>query len=239
MPNPHSQLWRWEVAQMLGAGASDTPPANPSANQLWWESDTGSLFIWYVDPDSAQWVQVSDGRPSLYDPFMFGTADMSLRSGAAGAVNVNSKADGTGSNILTLSAAGGIVFPSTAIANSDPNALDDYEEGTWTPVLSPTSGAITSYTASGSYTKIGRMVFVQMNATITNNGTGAGGISVNGLPFTAGADASGGGREIAVVGYWIEATITAGSNNMTLFRWDNTYPGGANWQLRINANYRT
>jgi hypothetical protein len=238
MPNPHSQLWRWEVAQMLGAGASDTPPANPSANQLWWESDTGSLFIWYVDPDSAQWVQVSDGRPSLYDPFMFGTADMSLRSGAAGAVNVNSKADGTGSNVLTLSAAGGIVFPSTAIDNPSPNALDDYEEGTWTPVLAASSGSITSYTASGTYTKIGRMVFIHMDATLTNNGTGTGAINVSGLPFTPTENASGGGREVAVVGYWASATLSSGSGTMSLLKYDNTYPGATNHQLRINVSYK-
>ena len=37
-----------------GGGAtvtmSDTPPASPSAGNMWWESDTGNLFIFYVDP---------------------------------------------------------------------------------------------------------------------------------------------------------------------------------------------
>jgi hypothetical protein len=57
--NPYSQHWRWDVAQMLGAYVSDTPPANPNGNQLWFNSTTGGLYVWYVDPDSAQWVQVS------------------------------------------------------------------------------------------------------------------------------------------------------------------------------------
>jgi hypothetical protein len=44
----------------VGVGAvvlvSDTPPANPVANELWWESDTGFLYIYYNDGNSSQWV---------------------------------------------------------------------------------------------------------------------------------------------------------------------------------------
>jgi len=43
----------------------DAPPASPVAGQLWWESDTGNLFIWYNDGDSAQWVQIN-GTPAGY-----------------------------------------------------------------------------------------------------------------------------------------------------------------------------
>ena len=39
---------------------SDTIPAGtPSAGDLWWESDTGRLKIYYQDVDSAQWVDVN------------------------------------------------------------------------------------------------------------------------------------------------------------------------------------
>jgi hypothetical protein len=40
---------------------SDTPPVDPSDGDMWWESDTGALWLWYVDADSAQWVQVNGG----------------------------------------------------------------------------------------------------------------------------------------------------------------------------------
>ena len=40
---------------------SDTRPPVPKHNQLWWESDTGLLFIWYDDGNSQQWVQVTPG----------------------------------------------------------------------------------------------------------------------------------------------------------------------------------
>ena len=31
---------------------------------LWWESDTGVMYLWYVDEDSAQWVQTGDSGGS-------------------------------------------------------------------------------------------------------------------------------------------------------------------------------
>lgn len=38
---------------------ADAPPASPAHGQLWWESDSGNLFIWYNDGTSSQWVQVN------------------------------------------------------------------------------------------------------------------------------------------------------------------------------------
>lgn len=39
----------------------DSPPLNPVAGVQWWESDTGVLYIWYDDGNSAQWVVSSVG----------------------------------------------------------------------------------------------------------------------------------------------------------------------------------
>jgi hypothetical protein len=43
-----------------GGGASVTisvsPPGSPTAGNLWWESDTGNLYIYYNDGTSSQWV---------------------------------------------------------------------------------------------------------------------------------------------------------------------------------------
>ena len=60
------------------------------------------------------------------------------------------------------------------------NALDDYEEGTWTPTV----GGNTSYTArSGTYTKIGNLVFIRCQVVVNTLGTGDG-ATISGLPFT-------------------------------------------------------
>jgi hypothetical protein len=37
----------------------DTPPNNAVPNQLWWDSNSGDLFIRYQDMDSTQWVQIN------------------------------------------------------------------------------------------------------------------------------------------------------------------------------------
>ena len=34
------------------------PPPNPQPNALWWQSDTGSMHVYYDDGDSQQWVEI-------------------------------------------------------------------------------------------------------------------------------------------------------------------------------------
>jgi hypothetical protein len=41
------------------ATIADVPPSNPIHGQLWWESDTGNMFIYVTDANSSQWVQVN------------------------------------------------------------------------------------------------------------------------------------------------------------------------------------
>jgi hypothetical protein len=80
----------------------------------------------------------------------------------------------------------GITFPATQSASTDVNTLDDYEEGTWTPVLSFGGGsvAITYTFQTGYYTKIGNTVTVQYCIFLSNKGTSTGNCLISGLPFT-------------------------------------------------------
>lgn len=81
--------------------------------------------------------------------------------------------------------AGQIAFPAAQNASSDANTLDDYEEGTFTPAVigTTTAGTATQGTQIGRYTKIGRMVFFDVNLVWTA-GTGAGNLRIScpGLP---------------------------------------------------------
>jgi hypothetical protein len=86
----------------------------------------------------------------------------------------------------TPSASGaGITFPATQSASSDANTLDDYEEGTFTPIIvgSSTAGTASYSTQIGRYTRIGRMVQFEC-AVEYSSGTGTGNLRVSGLPFT-------------------------------------------------------
>jgi hypothetical protein len=47
-----------------GAIVSDTPPASPTAGALWWESDSGLLYVYYNDGNSSQWV-IAAPQPDL------------------------------------------------------------------------------------------------------------------------------------------------------------------------------
>jgi len=66
------------------------------------------------------------------------------------------------------------------------NALDDYEEGTWTPAFNQYSGSVPSFTgfsSSGKYTKVGNMVFLSGYITYTSFTGGAGFVRIDGLPY--------------------------------------------------------
>ena len=81
--------------------------------------------------------------------------------------------------------------------SADPSApgmtselLDDYEEGTWTPVVAESAlgGIVATGTFTGTFTKIGRMVTVNaILIDITTTGMTAGNIIyLRGLPFVTG-----------------------------------------------------
>ena len=72
------------------------------------------------------------------------------------------------------------------------NALDDYEEGTFSPFFTFGGGStgITYANRAGSYTKIGNQVSVNIYMELTNKGSSTGSALVGGLPFTIGSGAS-------------------------------------------------
>ena len=93
----------------------------------------------------------------------------------------------------------GIGFPATQVASADPNTLDDYEEGTWTPTLSDTLGnsAVMTSGLSGFYTKVGNTVVATFNQmSWSSKGTLASNLTLSGLPFTS----RNGNRSIALIG---------------------------------------
>ena len=79
---------------------------------------------------------------------------------------------------------GGVYLGGTGSANK----LDDYETGTWTPLIR-FGGATTGITYStnfGSYTKIGRLVYINGVIGLTSKGTASGSFSLDNLPFNVG-----------------------------------------------------
>jgi hypothetical protein len=89
--------------------------------------------------------------------------------------------------VRLASGTGGIQFNGdTAVAN----ALDDYEEGTWTPTVrgSTTAGTYTLSSTIAYYTKIGNQVTVWGSFGFSAATGGTGNVRCEGLPFNYKAD---------------------------------------------------
>jgi hypothetical protein len=84
---------------------------------------------------------------------------------------------------MRILAAGGLTFNGDTAAA---NALDDYEEGTWTPSLIFSGGGvgITYNTQAGKYVKVGSKVSVNCYLVLSNKGSSTGNARIEGLPFT-------------------------------------------------------
>jgi hypothetical protein len=86
-----------------------------------------------------------------------------------------------------IASVNGIQFPATQSASADANTLDDYEEGTWTPVFTASTPGTFSATYSiqiSAYNKIGNLVIASFSmAGTTTKGTASGDFLISGLPF--------------------------------------------------------
>ena len=96
-----------------------------------------------------------------------------------------------GTERMRILSSGGLTFNGDTAAA---NALDDYEEGTWTAAFSSGITSAGYSSQAGTYTKIGRLVTFTLHLR-ANSGTNAGSeqVRISGLPFTAGSSADEGG----------------------------------------------
>ena len=124
----------------------------------------------------------------------FNDADDAIHAGGGNGNGTNNGTD-LGSalyNFGDLYLSGGAYLGGTAAANK----LDDYEEGTWTPVIKESNGSGTTLvlsSSSGSYTKFGKTVTIT-GYFIRNDTTSlTGALVISNLPFTqAGGPQTGG-----------------------------------------------
>lgn len=79
----------------------------------------------------------------------------------------------------------GIDFSATAGTGTS-ELLADYEEGTWTPTLSFTSGSVTYNAQNGTYTKVGNVVTINFWIYGNTVSSPAGDCYITGLPYATG-----------------------------------------------------
>jgi hypothetical protein len=153
----------------------------------------------------------------------------------AGLVAGGTLASGT----ITALSTNGITFPATQSASANANTLDDYEEGTFTPVMTAAAGTITSQTGSGSYVKVGRVVtcvfLVQITGgTITSVG------NLTGFPFIFNNNyVTACAREWFAAGNLWQIVGSVGSAEAQVIRYDNTSAAGNNFAWGGTITYVT
>ena len=127
------------------------------------------------------WSFMMRGDTNLYLQRQGGTGNTILSDGTFKTPSTISVGNATPS-----SSGAGITFPATQSASSDANTLDDYEEGTWTPVIigTSTAGTGTYSVQNGRYTKIGNRVYFGVYCVWSAH-TGTGDMTMGGLPFTS------------------------------------------------------
>lgn len=107
----------WVKANAGGGSASitisDTPPASPAPGAMWWESDTGGLFIYYNDGNTSQWVSVGGSAarletvgPYTQQVFTSGSGTYTTPAGVAW-IEVEMVGGGSGGNSNGAGGAGG------------------------------------------------------------------------------------------------------------------------------------
>jgi len=152
-------------------------------------TDDGPIALFRKDGTTVGSIAVAssnnlaiDGLVASHAGLEFGTGRITPRVAGATADNAVDLGYST-QRFQDLYLSGGAYLGGTAAANK----LDDYEEGTWTPIVrgSGTQGSYTYLNGYGVYTKVGRQVTISFfleNITQVTAGTGY--LQIHGCPFT-------------------------------------------------------
>ena len=119
--------------QLVGGGAnvttSDTAPLSPLDGDLWWDSQTAALKIYYNDGSSTQWVDISTGGGGG------ATYSVSATSNIGGAYITLSGSDSSTDNLLIASGS------NTTVSQTDADTITiDVDLSSREPLISKSTG---------------------------------------------------------------------------------------------------
>lgn len=109
---------------------------------------------------------------------------------------------------------------------------------TYTPVVTAVTGAITSYSSTGSYQKIGKVLHFRISVAIITNGSGSGAINIT-LPRNAGETSTASGKGTQISGKALCCAVTGGSNALRVGNYDGGYPAVDGEILTISGTFQT
>jgi len=126
-------------------------------------------------------IKKADGTGNLTVPANTGTLVDTSGATFTGAIAM-------GANNISFSNGNGIDFSASEGSGADSSILDDYEEGTWTPVVrdgSVSGTALTFTIGNATYTKIGNQVHISCYMTRNDSNNRTGRFYLTGLPFAS------------------------------------------------------
>ena len=194
------------------------------------DTDNASRRLWGIRGEAsvAGQMGIFYSSDNVTTPFS-GTQTVSLTSG--GNVKIEN------GNLVFSTSGTGIDFSANSnAAGMTSELLDDYEEGTWTPVLTSQLGSVTSYSvAHATYVKIGAIVSCEFLIESIVVGTASGAAFVAGFPFAPANRVAGTGFDYG--NGWAlacEQDTTKG----VVAKYDGTTPFASSQRIGYQVTYR-
>jgi hypothetical protein len=156
----------WAIAS-AGVFVGDAPPAAPVQGELWWNSSNGTMYLWYNDGTSSQWVDVSGGGDYLSLSGGTLTGDLSISPAAGADATLNLDSDSSQASELQFKALDAIKF---ALYTDSQTTGPDTGHKLW----------LDSYVDAGTKTNVFGVDRVTQVVDFTQNPT------VNGVPIGGG-----------------------------------------------------
>ena len=224
---------------LFAEGVIVTPPSNIStsvdslmsfASDAAYVSDKGSAAV-----DGDLYYNTTVDRVKVYA----NSAWVEVGADLASLVVDGDVGIGAGDLVIGTSGKGIDFSANTGLAGESSSLLDWYEEGTWTPTVTASTGTLTTVSSvSGVYTRIGRKYFCDFAFTITTNGTGSARLRIT-LPATSAGSVFGIARERTVFGFTIICSVPTGTNTyVEMVKSSNDlYPGGDGYVISGQFSY--
>ena len=175
-----------EGIRLLNDGFGGFHRDNAEVIQVDRKTSNGTLISLRKDGSTVGSIGIQSGGLTIdgesgHSGLRFGGSDIAPRDNGAD-VDAGIQLGNNIYRFTDLYLSGGVYLGGTGSANK----LDDYEEGTYTPVVNAGSASGTRTYASqhGVYTKIGRRVFVWFDLTVSS-WSGASGTMLVSLPFSS------------------------------------------------------
>jgi hypothetical protein len=215
----------------LGAGGGDNITLSVATNI------TPANAAVAISPTGTGTVAINPAGALTINP----TAASTINNTSVGATTASTgrftTVTATTGNFVVGTSGQGIDFSATPGTGTS-ELFDDYEEGTWTPVITNVVGAYTTTSVNyAQYTKIGEVVYGFLSVTVTVSGTAADSMNFT-LPFVPTREGYGSGRENLSSGdMLIPRIITGGSGEGRLYKTSGAAAGAGTGTYVVSFMY--